>query len=83
MKSISRTPKQIAIAIKRYRQLKGLTQAQLSEKVKMRQATISKLEAGEETQLKTLLDVLTALDLEIVIQPRSKSSSADIESSFS
>jgi len=49
----------------------------------LRQATISKLETGEPgTRLSTLFDVLTALDLELVIRPRTKSSSRDIEENF-
>ena len=48
-----------------------------------RQATVSKIEAGEPaTQLKTLMDALTALDLELVIRPRSKASPDEIENLF-
>jgi len=49
----------------------------------VRQATVSKIEAGEPaTQLKTLMDALTALDLELVIRPRSKASLDEIENLF-
>jgi HTH-type transcriptional regulator / antitoxin HipB len=49
----------------------------------MRGRTISKLEAGEPaTQIRVLIDTLAALDLELVIQPRSKASIAEIEDNF-
>lgn len=48
-----------------------------------RQATVSKLEAGAPaTQLRVLVDALAALDLELVVRPRTKSSAADIEDMF-
>lgn len=82
MSDIVRTPPHIGAAIRRRRKLKGLTQSQLGEKTKLRQATISQLEGGEGgTQLKTLTDVLAALNLELVIQDRS-TSSPDIEDIF-
>ena len=60
-----------------------MTQAELGRKMGLRQATISKLENGEPaTQLRTLLDTLTALDLQIVITERQKGSKEDIEGLF-
>jgi HTH-type transcriptional regulator/antitoxin HipB len=48
-----------------------------------RQATVSKLESGEPaTQLRIFMDALTALDLELVIRPRTKLSTQDIEELF-
>lgn len=83
MEQIARTPGQIAAALRRERRQKGLTQEQLSTKIKTRQATISKLESGEPSvRLQTLLNVLGALNLELVIRPRTKSSASDIESIF-
>jgi len=80
MEQIARTTKQLAAFIRRTRRQQGLTQAQLGGKVKLRQATISKLEAGEgEILLQTFMDVLAALNLELVIRPRTTASSADIE----
>jgi HTH-type transcriptional regulator/antitoxin HipB len=71
--AIARNPKQMGEALRRRRRALGLKQTQLSEKTRLRQATISGLEAGETgTQLPTLFDVLAALDLELVIRPRSK-----------
>lgn len=80
---IARTPKQVGAVLRRYRRQLKLTQDELGRKVSVRQATISKLEAGEPaTQLRTLMDTLAALDLELVIQPRSKASITEIEEGF-
>jgi HTH-type transcriptional regulator/antitoxin HipB len=73
MNQSARTAKQIGAIIRRARRNAGLTQADLGKKIGLRQATISKLEKGEPaTQLNTLLDVLTALGLEIIIDKRGK-----------
>lgn len=83
MDTIARTPKQIGAAVRRYRRLRRLSQDALGQKVHARQATISKLEAGEPgTRLSTLMDALAALDLELVIRSRSKTSVAEIEDIF-
>jgi HTH-type transcriptional regulator/antitoxin HipB len=83
MDMIARTPKQVGAVLRRYRRQTKLTQDELGRKVSVRQATISKLEAGEPaTQLRTLMDTLAALDLELVIQPRSKASITEIEEGF-
>lgn len=83
MKRIARTPGQIGAIVHRERRTRGLTQAQLGAKIGRRQATISKLEKGEPaTQLSTLFDVLTALNLELVIVDRSKASKTDLENLF-
>jgi HTH-type transcriptional regulator / antitoxin HipB len=83
MNQIARTPKQVGDIVRRYRQAQKYSQKHLSLQVQLRQATISKLETGEPgTRLSTLFDVLTALDLELVIQPRTKSSTRDIEENF-
>jgi HTH-type transcriptional regulator/antitoxin HipB len=83
MDMIARTPKQVGAVLRRYRRQTKLTQDELGRKVSVRQATISKLEAGAPaTQLRTLMDALAALDLELVIQPRSKASITEIEEGF-
>jgi len=80
---IARTPKQVGDAVRRRRRSQGLNQTDLGNKTKLRQATISGLEAGESgTQLRTLFDVITALDLELVIRPRTKASNDKIEELF-
>jgi len=60
-------------AILRARRHFGLTQSELGENVRMKQATVSSLENGNPgTTLRTLFLALSALDLEIVVRPRSK-----------
>ena len=83
MDQISRTPKQIGAALRRRRRTLKLTQTDLGHRTSLRQATISGLERGEPgTQLRTLLDVMAALDLEFTIRPRSKASAQEIEDLF-
>jgi HTH-type transcriptional regulator / antitoxin HipB len=82
MEQIARTSKQIGAAIRRHRRSRGLSQSHLGAKTNLRQATISALENGEPgTQLRTLIDVLAALELELVIRERSKAA-AEIEDVF-
>jgi HTH-type transcriptional regulator/antitoxin HipB len=83
MDMIARTPKQLGSGIRRYRRQKALTQGSLGDMMHARQATVSKLESGEPaTQLRILMDALAALDLELVIRPRSKVSTKEIEELF-
>ncbi len=80
---IARTPKQVGDAVRRRRRSQGLKQKDLGEKTNLRQATISALEAGEPgTQLRTLFDVLITLDMELVIRPRTKASTDELEELF-
>ena len=83
MDQIARSPKQVGEALRRRRRHLSLTQTDLGAKTDLRQATISAVESGEPgTQLRTLCDVMAALDLELVIRPRSKAAAADIEELF-
>lgn len=83
IEQIARTAKQVGAAIRRRRRSLGLSQTALGERAQLRQATISALENGEAgTQLRTLIDVTTALGLELVVRNRSKSGAADIEDIF-
>lgn len=82
MDQIARTAKQLGAAIRRRRRSLGLSQAALGERAHLRQATISALENGEPgTQLRTMIDVMAALGLEVVVRERTKSG-ADIEDIF-
>ena len=82
MDTIARTTKQLGSGLRRIRRQKNLTQDDLAGLMHVRQATVSKLEAGEPaTQLRVLVDALTALDLELVIRPRTTISD-DIETLF-
>lgn len=83
MAQLARTPKQLGEALRRYRTLADLNQSQLAAKAGFRQATISQIEGGHgATKVETLYAVLAALDLELTIAPRSKSSPKDIEDLF-
>lgn len=80
---IARSERQLGAILRRQRKQAGLTQTELGEKVHLRQATISKLEDGAPaTQLRTLMAALSILDLELVVRPRSKSTSDEIEELF-
>ena len=77
---LGRTPRQIGNVIRRARKKRNLSQSALGNISGHRQETISLVEAGNPaTKLETLLAVLAALDLEIQIAPRSKTSPHDIE----
>lgn len=81
---IARSPQQLGSVLRRYRKKAGYTQTDVASRTQLRQATISALENGEPgTQLKTLTEVLAALDLELIVQPRRKSSPSDIADIFS
>ena len=77
---IARTEKQLGAILRRARKQAGLTQSSLGN---LRQGTVSRLEAGAPAiQLHTLMEALAALNLELVIRPRSKANPADIEGLF-
>lgn len=77
MSQIARTPKQLGAALRRRRRQLRLSQAALGSRTNLRQATISALENGEPgTELRTLVDVTSALGLELVVQERSKATSS-------
>jgi HTH-type transcriptional regulator/antitoxin HipB len=78
MDQIARHIKQIGAILQRRRKALNLSQATLGEKISLRQATISKLEAGEPaTRIETLMAALGALGLELVIRPRTKLDNPD------
>ena len=80
---IARTAAQFGAAVRRCRRDLKLTQTALGSRTSLRQATISSLESGKPgTELRTLVDVLAALDLELVIRARTKGVTAPIEDIF-
>lgn len=80
---IARNEKQIGAALRRYRKQAGLTQADLATRMLARQGTVSRLESGMPAmQIHTLVEALTALNLELVIQPRSAASDTAVEDLF-
>lgn len=83
MSDLARTPNQIGNLIRRARKKRGLSQSQLGELAGLRQETISLIETGNPAaRLETILAVLTALDLEFRIVPRSKGTAAELEDIF-
>ena len=83
MKNRARTPNDIGHAIRQARKAKKLTQKELAERSGVWQETISKVENGlSDTKLETVFDILAALDLEILVQDRSKGSADSFEDIF-
>lgn len=83
MSTLARDPKQIGNLIRRARKKQGLSQGGLGAKAGLRQETISLIETGHPAaKLETLLAVLTALDLEFHIAPRSKDWRREMEDMF-
>lgn len=80
MNNLARDPKQIGNLIRRARKRQALSQKELGAKAGLRQETISLIESGNPSaKIETLLSVLSVLDLEFHIAPRSKTG-MDIES---
>jgi len=83
MSDLVRNPKQVGNIIRRARKKLSLSQQELSEKVGLRQATISAIENGHPAvRFDSLLALLAALDLEFQVAPRTTSSDQGMESYF-
>ena len=73
MSDPARDPKQIGALIRRARKRHAMSQSQLGQMAGTRQETISLIETGNPAaRIETLLAVLSALNLEFHIAPRSK-----------
>ena len=70
--SISRPKLNISKAIKEEIEKKGLSVRGLAENVGMKHPQIVRVTSGENYNIETLLKVLDGLDLELVVQPKSK-----------
>ncbi len=79
---IARTPLQLGNCIRERRRELGLSQESLAAKIGVRQRTVSDIETSAAARLDTVLRALAALDLELVIRPRTKGSPQDIERLF-
>lgn len=79
MDHVARNEAQLAAAIRNYRKSAKRTQADLASAMNKRQATISALESGEGATLDTLFAVLAALELELVVRPRTRGRSPGAE----
>jgi HTH-type transcriptional regulator/antitoxin HipB len=83
MNQLARTPKQIGAILRRQRGLAKLSQTELAERAGLRQELVSKIESGKPgTRIETICDLFAALELDLLVAPRSKSSAKDIEDIF-
>lgn len=81
MPNLVRSPRMAGDLIRKMRRARGWTQSELGERMSVRQATVSKLEAGEPaTRMEVFFDALTALGMELVATERK--SSADFGKMF-
>lgn len=75
---IAATPDQLGHILRGYRKSAELTQSAMSDQSGLLQKTISTLETDpSQTRIDTLYKALAALDLEMVLQPRSSKSDTD------
>jgi len=71
MKQKILSPEALGAALRKERKKKGLSQTDVGKSVGIDQPTISRVEKGNTgTELGTLFRLLTALDMELVIQQR-------------
>lgn len=83
MESIARSARQLGDLIQRQRKARGLSQTQLADLAGLRQEMVSKIETGAQgSRLSSIYNLLAALDLEMTVTPRTRSSSADIADIF-
>ncbi|MCR5879665.1 helix-turn-helix domain-containing protein [Phenylobacterium sp. J367] len=81
--AFARSAKQLGHVVQQVRQGRKLTQTELGRLAGQRQEMISKIETGHSgMKVATLFDVLAALDLEVTIVPRSKSSADEVGDIF-
>lgn len=81
MRAVIRSASVLGPLIRQARREQGLTQADLGLKTGLRQATISSIENGEGGTLDSLFKLLTALKLEMRLEPRS-TAQADLDALF-
>nr|WP_315051011.1 helix-turn-helix domain-containing protein [uncultured Brevundimonas sp.] len=83
MEPLARSPRQLGALIQRHRKAKGLSQTELADLAGLRQERVSKIESGAPgSRIASVYDLLAALDLEMTLTPRTRSSSADIADIF-
>ncbi|WP_244149131.1 helix-turn-helix domain-containing protein, partial [Rodentibacter mrazii] len=65
------SPKMLSQVVREFRYKDNLSQTDISKRAGIKQATISVFEnTPESTKIETLFKILTALELELVVQPR-------------
>lgn len=77
MKTTAHTPRQLGHLLRGQRKSQALTQQTAAERVGLLPKTISKLELATETStIESLYKLLSALELELVVQSKSQASSS-------
>jgi len=83
MAEVARSPRQMGNLIQRERRRKGLTQTELANLSGLRQELISRIESGHDgTKLSSLYALFAALDLDLIVDSRSKESRTEIQDIF-
>lgn len=83
MAEVARSPRQMGNLIQRERRRKGLTQTELANLSGLRQELISRIESGHDgTKLSSLYALFAALDLDLIVDSRSKESRTEIHDIF-
>ncbi|MDQ1155189.1 helix-turn-helix domain-containing protein [Brevundimonas sp. SORGH_AS_0993] len=83
MEPLARSPRQLGNLIQRQRKARGLSQSELADLAGTRQEMVSKIESGAPgSRIASICDLLAALDLEMTLTPRTRSSTADIADIF-
>lgn len=73
-----RSPAQIGNAVRRLRKIKNLSQTELAQKAGLTQATVSRIEKGnQKAEIHTLLLIFAALDADLAITERTKVDQTD------
>jgi len=81
--TIARTTKDLGNALRQARKAQNLTQTELALRAGIWQRTVSNIETSASgAKVDTIFDLLAALDLELLIVPRSKISPSDLEDMF-
>ncbi len=68
------SPKTLGKVLRKYRMEQNLTQTEAGQRFNLTQKTVSNIEAGKQgVRLETLFNIMSALGLEIYLEPRVKS----------
>jgi HTH-type transcriptional regulator/antitoxin HipB len=76
MRTKTTSPTNLGMILRAARKKKGLSQTEAGKSVGIDQPTMSKIERGEShTRIDTLFRLLAALDMEMIVRSREKTSS--------
>jgi HTH-type transcriptional regulator/antitoxin HipB len=65
------SPQNLGSTLAKARKTSSLTQAEVAERADLRQATVSKVENGDQgVRLETVLSLIEANDLELIVRPK-------------